>query len=133
MKRSICAKLLLTTFSRVRSTYGFSQSYFHSVILSVTWKMPKFIEPMLSEQSSGLARRGAASRSSMLMPSEPPVVMLMTESQFCLMRGRNCMKTLGSGVGLPSLGLRACRWMIDAPASDAAIDSRAISSGVIGR
>ena len=69
----------------------------------------------------------------MLMPSEPPVVMLMTASQLCLMRGRNCMKTPGSGVGLPFLGSRACRWMIEAPASAAAIESRAISSGVIGR
>ncbi len=81
---------------------------------------------MLSEQSSGWARSGAASRSSMLMPSEPPVVMLMTASQFCLMRGRNCMKTFGSGVGLPSSGLRACKWMTAAPASAAAMESAAI-------
>ena len=69
----------------------------------------------------------------MLMPSEPPVVMLMTASQDCLMRGRNCMKTAGSGVGRPSLGSRAWRWMIEAPASAASIESRAIWSGVIGR
>ena len=37
------------------------------------------------------------------------------------------------GVGLPSSGLRACRWMMAAPASAAATDCSAISVGVIGR
>ncbi|MND09178.1 hypothetical protein D3C83_323020 [compost metagenome] len=67
------------------------------------------------------------------MPNEPPVVMFTTASQFCLMRGRNCMNMSGLGVGLPSFGSRACRWMMAAPASAAAIDSAAIWSGVIGR
>ena len=43
------------------------------------------------------------------------------------------MKTVGSGVGRPSFGSRACRWRIAAPASAAAIDASAICSGVIGR
>ena len=60
---------------------------------------------MLSEHISGLARSGAASRSSSVMPWPPPVVMLMTASVACLMRGRNCMKTSGSGVGRPSFGI----------------------------
>src|SRR6202012_1307634 len=47
--------------------------------------------------------------------------------------GRNFMNTAGSGVGDPSTSLRACRWMIAAPASAASIDDRAISSAVIGR
>src|SRR5437762_2937410 len=57
---------------------------------------------MLSEQTSGWARSGAARRSCSVIPWPPPVVMLITASQDCLIRGRNCMKTLGSGVGLPS-------------------------------
>src|ERR1051325_10102699 len=40
-----------------RDPKAFSHSCCHLSIFSVTWKIPKFIEPMLSEQSSGLARR----------------------------------------------------------------------------
>src|SRR5665213_1862789 len=88
---------------------------------------------MLSEHISGDALRGAARRSSTVMLWPPPVVMLMTASQACLMRGRNCMNTAGSGVGLPSLGSRAWRWRIAAPASAAPIACAAISSGVTGK
>src|SRR5438552_11102650 len=59
--------------------------------------------------------------------------MLTTAPVDCLIRGRNCMNTSGSGVGRPSFGSRACRCRIAAPASAAAIASRAISSGVSGR
>ncbi len=82
---------------------------------------------------SGFATSGAASRSSSVMVRPPPVVMLMTASVLCLITGRKFMNTAGSGVGDPSTGLRACRWMIAAPASAASIEDRAISSGVIGR
>jgi hypothetical protein len=37
------------------------------------------------------------------------------------------------GDGRPSIGSRACRWTIAAPACDAAIASAAIRAGVIGR
>ena len=43
------------------------------------------------------------------------------------------MKTAGSGVGRPSLGSRACRCRIAAPAAAASMACVAISSGVIGR
>src|ERR1700736_2099570 len=59
--------------------------------------------------------------------------MLTTAPVDCLIRGKNCMNTSGSGVGRPSFGSRACRCRIAAPASAAAIASRAISSGVSGR
>jgi hypothetical protein len=49
-----------------------------------------------------LAASGAARRSPASCREEPPVVMLMTASVACLMRGRNCMKTAGSAVGRPS-------------------------------
>jgi hypothetical protein len=81
---------------------------------------------MLSEHISGDARSGAASRSSIVICTLPPVVMLITASVDCLMRGRNCMKTAGSGVGLPSLGSRACKCRMAAPASAAPIACSAI-------
>src|SRR5271167_4563804 len=62
----------------------------------------------------------------------PPVVMLTIASQADLICGRNCMKTLGSGVGRPLAGSRACRCRIAAPACAAAIDCSAICAGVIG-
>src|SRR6266481_1530318 len=46
---------------------------------------------------------------------------------------RPCIKTFGSGVGRPSLGSRAWRWRMAAPASAAATAWSVISSGVIGR
>src|SRR3984957_10124764 len=88
---------------------------------------------MLSEHISGDAFSGAARRSSPVMLWPPPVVMLMTASQACLMRGRNCMNTAGSGVGRPSLASRAWRWRMAAPASAASIACFATSSGVSGR
>ncbi len=88
--------------------------------------------PMLSEHISGLAWRGAARRSSTVMFMPPPVVMLMTAPVACLMMGRKRMNTAGSGVGSPVSGLRACRWMMAAPASAASMLLRAICSGVTG-
>ena len=110
-----------------------SQSCFQSECFSSRGKMPKFMEPMLRDAISGLARMAAARRSSMVMPSPPPVDTFTTAPLDCLMIGRNCMKVSGRGSGLPVSGSRACRWMIEAPASAAAIDSRAISWGVMGR
>src|SRR3970040_1504075 len=88
---------------------------------------------MLNEHISGLHSSGAARRSCTVMLWPPPVVMLITASVLSLMTGRNSMNTLGSGVGRPSLGSRACRWMIAAPAFAAAIDSSATCFGVIGK
>jgi hypothetical protein len=81
---------------------------------------------MLSEHISGENRSAAAIRSSNVMITLPPVVMLMMASQLCLMRGRNCWKTAGSGEGRPSLGSRACRCKMVAPALAASIDWVAI-------
>ena len=89
--------------------------------------------PMLRLHISGLAASAAASRSASVMPKPPPVVMFTTASVLCLITGRNRMKVAGSAVGAPVSGLRACRWMMEAPASAAPIDCAAISSGVTGR
>ena len=130
---SISSNVLRKMKFVVASRYGFSHGNFHSLMRSAAREMLKFIEPMFKLHISGLATSGAARRSSRVMVRPPPVVMLITASVACLIRGRNCMKTAGSGVGEPSMGLRACRWMIAAPASAASIDDLAISSGVIGR
>src|SRR6266568_6617758 len=88
---------------------------------------------MLSEHISGENVVAAAIRSSTVMITLPPVVMLITPSQLCLMRGRNCRNTAGSGDGRPSLGSRACRCRTAAPALAASIACVAISSGVTGK
>src|SRR6202167_3192177 len=87
---------------------------------------------MLSEHISGDSCSVAEMRCSTVMVTAPPVVMFTTASVACLMRGRNCMKTAGSGVGRPSFGSRACRCKIAAPAWAALIAWVAIWSGVIG-
>src|SRR6267143_3599003 len=88
---------------------------------------------MLSDATSGFRRSAGCSRSSMLMVGAPPVVRLTTTSEAALIFGRNCLKTAGSCVGLPSFGFRACRCTIAAPALAAPIAPAAISSGVTGR
>ena len=51
----------------------------------------------------------------------PPVVMLMTASVSAAIAGTNWSNTAGSGVGLPSAGLRAWRCRTAAPARAASI------------
>src|ERR1700674_5783405 len=53
-------------------------------------KRPKFIEPMLSEATSGLKVAAGFTRSSIDMVGAPPVVMLITTLERCLI-------TLGNG------------------------------------
>ena len=52
-------------------------------------EMLKLNDPMFIEAISGLAQFAAASRSSMLIPSPAPVVMLMIPSQREVISGRN--------------------------------------------
>ncbi len=119
--------------SLVISRNSGSQSCFHSEYFSNNGKMPKFIEPIFSEAISGLAVVAAARRSSMVMPNPPPVEMFTTALVDCLMTGRNCMKVSGRGSGLPVSGSRACKWIMEAPASAAPMAAVAISCGVIGK
>src|SRR6202011_5864565 len=88
---------------------------------------------MLRDHIPGEKVVAAATRSSTVMVTLPPVVMLITPSQACLMRGRNCRNTAGSGEGRPSLGSRACKCRIAAPALAASMAWVAISSGVTGK
>src|SRR6202040_4293941 len=87
---------------------------------------------MFIEHISGDSVLAAEMRCSTVMVTAPPVVMFTTASVACLMRGRNCMKTDASGDGLPSLGSRACRGRMAAPAGAAAMAWVAMWSGVIG-
>ena len=61
--------------------------------------------PMLRLHISGLARTGAARRSSRVMPRPPPVVMFITASVLCLMTGRKRMNTCGVGGGFAGVGV----------------------------
>ena len=88
--------------------------------------------PCCTSTAPAWCANGAARRCSTVMLVPPPVVMLMTASVACLMRGRNCMNTSGSGVGRPSLGSRACKCSTEAPASAASIACVAMSFGVKG-
>src|SRR5215216_5801072 len=67
------------------------------------------------------------------MVGAPPVVMLITQSERCLITFRNGANASGDWSGLPVCGSRAWRCTIAAPASAAPMAASAISSGVIGR
>src|ERR1700687_4693878 len=88
---------------------------------------------MLSEATSGFSSSAGCRRSSIAIVGAPPVVKLITTSERRAMSGANSRKYLGSCVGRPSTGSRACRGTIAAPASAAATAASAISFGVIGR
>src|SRR4026209_2652928 len=88
---------------------------------------------MLSEATSGLKVAAGRTRSSIDMVGAPPVVMLMTALELCLITFRNGAKASGDWSGRPSLGSRACRCTTAAPASAAPIAASAISCAVIGR
>src|SRR5215831_11172865 len=88
---------------------------------------------MLREAISGLKMEAGAARCSTVMPMPPPVVMLTTQSDRCLITLRNGANASGDWSGLPSLGLRACRCTMAAPAWAAPMAASAISAAVIGR
>src|ERR1700680_1517460 len=70
---------------------------------------------MLSEATSGFSSSAGCNRSSIVIVGAPPVVKLMTTSERRAMSGANSRKYLGSCVGRPSTGSRACRWTMAAP------------------
>ena len=88
---------------------------------------------MLSEATSGLKVAAGRTRSSIVMVGAPPVVMLITALERCLITLRNGENASGDWSGRPSFGSRACRCTIAAPASAAPIAASAISLAVIGR
>src|SRR5258708_36803163 len=88
---------------------------------------------MLSEATSGLKVAAGRTRSSIDIVGAPPVVMFTTTFERCLITLRNGANACGDWSGLPSLGSRACRCTIAAPASAAPIAASAISLAVIGR
>ncbi|SOZ34160.1 conserved protein of unknown function [Cupriavidus neocaledonicus] len=94
---------------------------------------PKFIEPMFSEASSGLKVVAGSMRSSTVMCGLPPVVILITASVSARILARNGRNSSGSCDGRPSLGSRACRCRMAAPARAASMAAVAISSAVTGK
>src|SRR6476661_3394107 len=87
---------------------------------------------MLRLATSGLKVAAGLTRSSIVIVGAPPVVMLMTASQRCLITFRNGANASGDWSGRPSLGSRACRCTTAAPASAAPIAASAISLAVTG-
>src|SRR5437763_3686407 len=87
---------------------------------------------MFKLATSGLNVAAGLTRSSIDMVGAPPVVMLMTASQRCLMTLRNGANASGDWSGRPSFGSRACRCTTAAPASAAPIAASAISLAVTG-
>ena len=92
---------------------------------------PKFSDPQLSVAISGWQARGWA-RSSIVMPTAPPVETCTTMSTFSRMRSMASPKTSFDCVGVPS-ARRTCRWMTEAPASRQRAASSAISRALMGR
>src|SRR5690349_15005378 len=87
---------------------------------------------MFSEATSGLNVAAGFRRSSIDIVGAPPVVMLMTALEACLMIFRTGANASGLWSGRPSLGSRACRCTTAAPASAAPIAASAISLAVTG-
>src|SRR3954471_18178609 len=87
---------------------------------------------MFSEATSGLNVAAGLRRSSIDIVGAPPVVMLMTAFELCLMFFRKGAKASGLWSGRPSFGSRACRCTTAAPASAAPIAASAISLAVTG-
>src|SRR5271156_1149185 len=88
---------------------------------------------MFREATSGLKRTAGWMRSCTGIQGAPPVVRLITASVRCLITLRKGSNRCGDWSGAPVSGLRACRWMIAAPASLALMAASAISSAVTGR
>ena len=78
-----------------------SQSCLNSLKRFSIGNRPKFIEPMLSDATSGLSCSAGCSRSSIVIVAAPPVVKLSTTFERRLMSGANSRKYFGSCVGLP--------------------------------
>ena len=87
----------------------------------------------MSEATSGAKVAAGLTRSSTVIVAAPPVVMLITQFERCLITCRNGANASSDWSGRPSLGLRACKWTIAAPASAASIAAWAIWSAVTGR
>src|ERR1043166_1702301 len=90
------------------------------------------MEPMFNDATSGLNTAAGLTRSSIDMVGAPPVVMLITAAQRCLMTFRNGANASGDWSGRPSFGSRACRCTTAAPASAAPIAASAMWRAVTG-
>src|ERR1044071_5574088 len=87
---------------------------------------------MLRLATSGLNVAAGFAPSSIVVVGAPPVVMLITALELCLITFRNGANASGDWSGRPSFGSRACRCTTAAPASAAPIAASAISLAVTG-
>ena len=129
MSLKVFLKIKVRLFSRCSR----SHSCLNSLKRFSIGNSPKFIDPMFSEANSGLKVAAGSMRSSTDMCGLPPVVMLITASVAALIFDRNGRNSSGSCDGRPSLGSRAWRCRMAAPALAASIAAEAISSAVTGK
>ena len=97
-----------------------------------TLKMPKLNEPQLNVAISGRSSVTTRARSSIVMPTPPPVVGWTIASQRSPIAPRTSRKRPRSALGLPVSGSRTWMCTIAAPAAWAPTAASAISSGVTG-
>ena len=105
--RSMSAKVFRKMKSFVRSRNGCSQSNFHSLYFPARGNMPKFIDPMFNDASSGRNLGTTESRSSTVISCPPPVVrQIRTSDSFRIPRTISANSD-GSELGYPVFGSRA--------------------------
>jgi hypothetical protein len=95
-------------------------------------KIPKLNEPQLNVAISGLSSVTTRARSSIVMPTPPPVVGCTIASQRSPIPASTSRNSPRSADGLPVSGSRTWMWTIAAPAALAATADSTISSGVTG-
>ena len=94
--------------------------------------MPKLNEPQLNVAISGRHSVTTRARSSIVIPTPPPVVGCTIASQRSPIPASTSLNSPRSAVGLPVSGSRTWTWTIAAPAACAPAAASTICSGVIG-
>ena len=94
--------------------------------------MPKLNEPQLNVAISGRHSVTTRARSSIVMPTPPPLVGWTIASQRSAMPARTSLNSPRSAIGLPVSGSRTWMWTIAAPAARAPTAESTICSGVTG-
>ena len=97
-----------------------------------TLKIPKLNEPQLKVAISGRHSVTTRARSSIVIPTPPPVVGWTIASQRSPIPASTSRNRPRSGLGLPVSGSRTWMWTIAAPAACAPTAASTICSGVIG-
>ena len=99
---------------------------------AATLKIPKLNEPQLKVAISGRHSVTTRARSSIVIPTPPPVVGCTIASQRSPIAVSTARKRPRSGLGFPVSGSRTRMWTIAAPAACAPTAASTICSGVTG-